>query len=177
VNDELQPPANNAPEADTTPAIRDRWVSAHIIQMGTLLRRSAHATYGRALELSKVEWRILSLVGEKPGLSLHELAAEMSYDKGQLSRVIKGMIEGGILERGGRPDRRGAFLDVTEAGRALYARLCQFLVARNIALLDGIPDNDLAAFWRVMDALITNARALAAESAGSEGGEAAGNEA
>jgi DNA-binding MarR family transcriptional regulator len=171
VSDKPQFPAQDAPATPQTSSLRDRWVSAHIIQMGTLLRRSAHATYGRALDLSKVEWRILSLVGEKPGLSLYELAAEMSYDKGQLSRVIKGMIEGGILKRDTQPGKRGAFLDVTEAGRALYVRLCQFLVVRNIQLLEGVEDDDLAAFWRVMEALIKNARTLEAQAA-AEGSQA-----
>lgn len=141
-------------------AVRERPIPTGVHQLANLLRRSAVASYGRELGVTIVEWRVISRLGGGAELSLNELSQHMTYDPGQLSRVVTRMATAGVLTRIRRAGRRGALLRLTERGEAVASRLAEFAEARNRVLLDGVSDADLVVFWRVMGALMQNARVL-----------------
>ncbi len=142
-----------------------RIVATPVQTLANLLRRSAAATYGRELGLSSMEWRVISQLGESPDQTLNELAAAMTHDAGQLSRVVTRLAQAGLLERSSWAGRRGAFIRLSAAGQETLRRLRQFSAMRNETLLQNVSDDDLLAFWRVIDTLIENARSLASADA------------
>ena len=149
--------------ADEEPLHR-RLEAPRMFKLLSLVRRSAAPEIRRELGLSDFEWRILSQVGDRAPMSLNELAAITSHDKGQLSRGVKRLVQAGFLVRESRRGERGVFISPTKAGAALFDRLANQAVKRNIALTKGLTAEELAVLSRVIDKLEANAlEMLAAE--------------
>ncbi|WP_269333409.1 MarR family winged helix-turn-helix transcriptional regulator [Futiania mangrovi] len=74
--------------------------------------------YGRA------HHRVIHFVKARPGLSVAELLQILKITKQSLSRVLKQLVEDGMIEsRQGRDDRRKRILRLTPAGETLAARV------------------------------------------------------
>jgi DNA-binding MarR family transcriptional regulator len=153
--------ANTATEEEP---LHRRLETPRLFKLMSLIRRSASPSFRRDLGLSDFEWRIMSQVGDRAPMSLNELAMVTSHDKGQLSRGVKRLVQAGLLVRESRRGERGVFISPTKAGAALFDRLANQAVKRNIALTKGLTAEELAVLSRVIDKLEANAlEMLAAE--------------
>ena len=78
----------------------------------------------REFELDSREWRIIGLLGAFSPFSLQALAREVNVDKSQASRIVAGLIQRGILQRGAdETDGRGVQLSLSPAGRVIYRKV------------------------------------------------------
>ncbi|MGE5145185.1 MAG: MarR family winged helix-turn-helix transcriptional regulator [Candidatus Eiseniibacteriota bacterium] len=151
-----------------------RLMSARLITVVTLIRRTAALTYRRELGLSEVDWRVLSQIGEHAPLSLNALAQIIGLDRGQLSRGVTRLVEAGLASRTARRGGPGILIGLTAAGAGVYDRLMAIALKRNSAFTRGISESELAIFSDVLDRMTANARALLiAEQADSKGRDVA----
>ncbi len=68
--------------------------------------------------------RVIHFVGRHPGLRVSELLDILRITKQSLGRVLRELIDRGyVYQQEGETDRRQRLLFLTEAGRALHARL------------------------------------------------------
>ena len=125
-----------------------------------LIRRSGTPGSRRELGLSDFEWRVMSQVGDRAPMSLNELAAASTHDKGQLSRGVKRLVEAGLLVRETRRGERGVFISPTEAGKKVFERLVDLAFRRNDTLIQGLTTEELKTFARVLDKMEANAQAM-----------------
>ena len=80
---------------------------------------SAHG-FGRA------HHRVLYFVGRQPGMTVKELLALLEITKQSLARVLKNLIEEGMVEqRAGDQDRRERRLHLTPKGSALEIQVAE----------------------------------------------------
>ena len=79
--------------------IRDL-LSYRLHVVANLLSRGAAMRYRREFGVSLWEWRTIALLGAQAPLSLNELAAAAGLDKSQMSRVVAGLVERGLVARG-----------------------------------------------------------------------------
>ncbi len=128
----------------------------------SIIRRFAGPQARRELGLSDFEWRVMSQVGDRAPMSLNELAAVSSHDKGQLSRGVKRLVEAGLLVRESRRGERGVFISPTDEGRKVFDQLVRLAFRQNEALIAGLTAEELEIFTRVLDKLEANATALLA---------------
>ncbi len=74
--------------------------------------------------LGRGHHRALALIGHHPGITMAELQGVLPLTKQSLSRLLKQLVEQGLVEqRPGRRDRRERPLGLTEPGRELCERL------------------------------------------------------
>jgi DNA-binding MarR family transcriptional regulator len=139
-----------------------RLLSARLIMLVTLIRRTAALTYRRELGLSEVDWRIVSQVGEFAPLSLNELADVIGLDRGQLSRGVTRLVAAGLLTRTARRGGPGILIGLTARGEDIFVHLMELAHRRNAAFIDGIDAGDLRTFSAVLERMTENARALLA---------------
>jgi DNA-binding MarR family transcriptional regulator len=159
--------AGPAGPADTEEPLHRRLETPRLFKLLSLIRRAAAPGVRRDLGLSDFEWRIMSQVGDRAPMSLNELAAITSHDKGQLSRGVKRLVEAGLLIRESRRGERGVFISPTRAGHALFDRLAAQAAQRNEKLIRGLTSEELSVLSRVIDKLEANALdMLAAEQCG-----------
>ena len=138
-------------------------VSMRMIRLVMMLRRSGILAQRRRFELSETEWRIMTQLGDSAPLSLNGLAEAMLQDRGQLSRAVKAMVERGLLTRERKPGGPEIEIALSDEGRALHARLVEWVIERDRVLTAGVPEEDLAPVWRVLDTMIDRAEAMMEE--------------
>ncbi len=108
--------------------------------------------------LDSREWRIIGLLGAFSPFSLQALAQEVNVDKSQASRIVSGLIERGIIQRGAdESDGRGVQLSLTTDGKALYKKVFPKAIRRNELLLSVLSGSDREALERILTQLTEKA--------------------
>jgi DNA-binding MarR family transcriptional regulator len=144
-----------APKAAIKPS---ELVSAKVIRLANLLRRSSTLVYGHRFGLSQIEWRIVALVGEHAPLSLNALADFMGLDKGQTSRAVSALVARRLLLREYRREGRGIRITLTARGAQIHDELMTSARERNRVLLDGMSAVERSEFFKILDRLTGLAR-------------------
>ncbi|MFC6714604.1 MarR family winged helix-turn-helix transcriptional regulator [Branchiibius cervicis] len=87
-------------------------------------------------ELSYVDFTLLRIVQDNPGVLAGDLADAARIDKSTASRQLSALVRRGLLERTGSGGREGKPLELTAQGRRITARAQeaqQALVAQRLA--------------------------------------------
>lgn len=109
----------------------------------------AELDYGRA------HHRALHFIHRDPGLTVTALLAVLGVTKQSLNRVLRTLIDDGLVEsRVGRRDRRERLLHLTAAGTALERRLSEAQRARMRAAYRRAGPQAVAGFRQVLEAMM-----------------------
>ena len=82
------------------------------------IARTYEALYG----LSIPQWRLIAVTAEKAGVTQQAIGMQTRMDKVTVSRAAIALVERGLLRRSANiDDRRSHLLELTDAGRDLYA--------------------------------------------------------
>jgi DNA-binding MarR family transcriptional regulator len=138
-------------------------VTIRMIRLFILLRRGGILAQKRRFDLSEIEWRIMTQLGETAPLSLNGLAEALLQDRGQLSRAVKSMVARGLLTRERKPGGPEIEIELSDEGRALHGEMVGWVVERDERLTSGIDPADLDALWRVSDAMTRRASEMLEE--------------
>lgn len=105
--------------------------------------------YGRA------HHRTLHFVNRDPGLTVTALLDVLGVTKQSLNRVLRGLIDDGLVEsRVGRRDRRERLLHLTAKGAELERRLSEAQRARMRAAYRAAGPQAVAGFRQVLEAMM-----------------------
>jgi DNA-binding MarR family transcriptional regulator len=112
--------------------------------------------YGRA------HHRAIHFINRRPGVTVQGLLDILGVTKQSLNRVLRQLIEDGmVLNRVGEDDRRQRLLSLTDAGAALEARLSEAQRARVREAYAEAGPEAVAGFRRVLERMIDpEARAM-----------------
>jgi DNA-binding MarR family transcriptional regulator len=139
----------------------DSSVTAKILTLANLLRRSGNLRYRREFGLSLTELRILSHVGASTRLSLNQIAAHAGLDKTQMSREVKSLVSRGLIAR--KANQRNlaeAEISLTEHGRKLYAGLTKSAGQRTTELVDSFNEAEIELLAWFLNRLSDRAREI-----------------
>ncbi|MEL7535730.1 MAG: MarR family transcriptional regulator [Pseudomonadota bacterium] len=126
---------------------------------------SIAAIYAERFDLSIPEWRVMAIVGRKPGLSAIEVAERALMDKVAVSRAVAKLLKTGRLAREfADQDRRRSILSLTEDGNRVHAEVAELALDYETKLLAGIADEDVERLGSLIDKLLDRARGLGAPS-------------
>jgi len=139
--------------------IRDL-LSYRLHTVANLLSRGAELRYRREFGVSLWEWRSIALLGAaKQPLSLNDLAHSAGIHKSQMSRVVSGLAERGLVLREVDPgDGRGVRLALSKPGRRVYERLIRAAGERDAAFKNCLSTNEKQVFERALLKLAGQAR-------------------
>ena len=99
---------------------------------------------------------ILSRLGELP--SQKELADRLDITPAAVTCALKGMEEGGYIERTLGHDTRYNELHITEKGKALVNKTRELFSKTDRSLFDGFTDSELDVYIRCLEKLQNNIR-------------------
>ncbi len=110
-----------------------------------------------AFDVTPVQFSIMSVIAEQPGLDQSRVSEEVGVDRATLANVVARLEAAGLLRRvTGRLDRRQKLLTLTPKGKALLARMqapARRAHARTIAALSPAEQAQfLALLARLVDA-------------------------
>jgi DNA-binding MarR family transcriptional regulator len=152
------PPARTGLDSLTD---QQRFVVTRISTLNVLLKRRA-AIYARQhFDFTLTEWRIVTLLRQKPPISIRELAVEALADAAQISRAAASLAKKGyLLRERGAEDSREILLSLTPRGLKLSKEMCAASLERNDELIAGYSPEKIRSLVHTLDQLIDRAKAM-----------------
>lgn len=108
--------------ASTQPLQITELLSFRVRRLANLLSASAGPRFRREFDVSLPEWRTLALLGQTQPMTVNKLARLAALDKAQMSRVISGLVDRGLVSKSLGP-RRSSQLTLTDSGQSLFEQI------------------------------------------------------
>lgn len=123
---------------------------------------SAIATdYSRRFGLSIPQWRVLAVLADTPNLTAAQISTRTAMDKVAVSRAVASLLARSAIVRSPvASDRRKVHLQLSAAGKSMYAEVVPVARQYERNLLDCMTSNDRAAFERILSLLLSRATEL-----------------
>jgi DNA-binding MarR family transcriptional regulator len=130
-----------------------------MITLSSYTMRSAALAFKRLTGLSNFESWVLNEIARNPPMEWNRLVETVNRDQSQAGRTVKRLMDMGLVERHGPPERRhGTFLPTTEGAR-LHALLEHAGRQRSEYLVQNLSSEQLDTFFIVFDIIAHNADA------------------
>ena len=121
----------------------DRYVPAFFTFIAHNLARSSTAVYQKRFGVNVTEWRVLSLLVIKPGISASRICFIIGIDKGPVSRTLNAMQARGLITIGAdSSDGRTHSIALTPQGRALHDEIVGVALERERRLLNCLREDE-----------------------------------
>ncbi|MFN3434648.1 MAG: MarR family winged helix-turn-helix transcriptional regulator [Sphingomonas sp.] len=102
--------------------VLDDFIPYRLSVTSNLVSDSIARAYESLFGLSIPEWRLVAVVAETGGITQQAIGARTRMDKVTVSRAAIALVDRGLLaRRANAEDRRSHLLELTGAGRDLYA--------------------------------------------------------
>lgn len=123
--------------------------------------RAIAARYAKTFDLTIPEWRIIAVLGRRPGLTAKEIAEATEMDKVAVSRAVARLVGSKRVQaRADAEDARRQILALTANGESVHARIAPIALAAEEKLLRTLDSRERRALDAVLDRLLVAARDL-----------------
>lgn len=141
--------------------ILERFLPYRLSILSNRVSRAIAARYARAFDLTVPEWRIIAVLGRKPGLTAKEVAEATEMDKVAVSRAVAKLVAARRVSADVHDeDGRASSLSLTAQGEALHARIAPIALDAERRLLASFSASERAQFDALIDRLLGAAREL-----------------
>jgi len=130
------------------------------LEMTSRLQTAMHRQLQQECELSLADYDVLVALSEGGPQRINELGELLGWEQSRLSHQLRRMRGRGLVDRhGSDDDRRGATVDLTEAGRvALEAAAPGHVELVRAVVFDGLSAAQLRAFGAVIERVTSRLR-------------------
>lgn len=123
--------------------------------------RAIAARYAKTFDLGIPEWRVIAVLGRRPGLTAKEVAEATEMDKVAVSRAVARLIDARrVRASADKNDARRQRLSLTAAGEDVHARIAPIALASEQKLLQALDTRERATLDEMLDRLLDAAREL-----------------
>ncbi|MEQ1493409.1 MAG: MarR family winged helix-turn-helix transcriptional regulator [Terricaulis sp.] len=123
--------------------------------------RAIAARYADTFGLTIPEWRIIAVLGRKPGLTAKEVAEATEMDKVAVSRAVAKLVESKrVTARADRDDARRQILSLTAQGESVHARIAPIALESEQRLLTALNAREREQLDALLDRLLDTAKTL-----------------
>ena len=123
--------------------------------------RAIAARYAKTFDLTIPEWRIIAVLGRRPGLTAKEIAEATEMDKVAVSRAVARLVAARrVAAAADRSDARRQLLSLTREGESVHARIAPIALAAEEKLLASLSGRERAELDALMDRLLDAAKLL-----------------
>lgn len=123
--------------------------------------RAIAARYAKTFELTIPEWRIIAVLGRRPGLTAKEIAEATEMDKVAVSRAVAKLVESKrVATRADREDARRQILSLTAQGESVHARIAPIALESERRLLAALDARERRELDALLDRLLDAAKTL-----------------
>jgi DNA-binding MarR family transcriptional regulator len=101
-----------------------------------------------------LEWRVIGLTAAMEPVRFGTIARRLLVDKGQLSRLVKGLVERGLIQTApDDEDQRTMRISMTEAGLRLHRKALDKAFARNDRIVSAMTRDETQMLFQLLDKL------------------------
>ena len=115
--------------------------------------------------LKGVDTLCLYLLGLEGSMTFGEIAQHCDLDPALVSRTLSGLTRKGMVRKDGEPGKYRTPYTLTEEGRALTQQITSIIHTVQTQADEGISQEELATFYRVLGKLTDNFEQMASPSA------------
>jgi DNA-binding MarR family transcriptional regulator len=125
------------------------------------ISRAIAARYADVFGLTIPEWRIIAVLGRRPGLTAKEIAEATEMDKVAVSRAVAKLVEARrVRADADRDDARRQLLNLTREGEAVHARIAPIALESEQKLLTALNTRERETLDALLDRLLEAAKSL-----------------
>jgi DNA-binding MarR family transcriptional regulator len=136
----------------------DRFLPYRLSVLSNTVSTAIAGAYQQRFGLTIPEWRVMAVLAMNPGLSAAEVAQRTAMDKVAVSRAVTSLLkQRRIARRMARADRRRSLLQLSSAGRRVYAQVVPFALAYERALVEPLTAKERATVDRAIRILLGRA--------------------
>ncbi|MEJ0059322.1 MAG: MarR family winged helix-turn-helix transcriptional regulator [Terricaulis sp.] len=123
--------------------------------------RAIAQRYADAFDLTIPEWRVIAVLGRRPGLTAKEIAEATDMDKVAISRAVSRLVAAKrVAARADPDDARRQPLELTAAGAAVHAQIAPVALECERRLLATLGARDKQTLDALLDRLLETAKTL-----------------
>jgi DNA-binding MarR family transcriptional regulator len=123
--------------------------------------RAIARRYAKTSDLTIPEWRIIAVLGRRPGLTAKEVAEATEMDKVAVSRAVARLVAARrVAARADLEDARRQMLELTPQGESVHARIAPIALASEQRLLSALDARERAQLDVLLDRLLDAAKEL-----------------
>jgi DNA-binding MarR family transcriptional regulator len=123
--------------------------------------RAIAARYAKTFDLTIPEWRIIAVLGRRPGLTAKEIAEATEMDKVAVSRAVARLVSAKRIQtRADVEDARRQILQLTAQGESVHARIAPIALATEEKLLGALDARERRELDALLHRLLVAARDL-----------------
>jgi len=123
--------------------------------------RAIAARYAKTFDLTIPEWRIIAVLGRRPGLTAKEVAEATEMDKVAVSRAGARLTASKRVQaRADANDARRQILSLTSHGESVHARIAPIALAAEEKLLGALSVRERRELDALLDKLLQTAAEL-----------------
>lgn len=157
----VSPLTTTAPEAPEDALSLADYLPYQLSTAAAAVSRLIARAYEDRFGLTIPQWRLMSVLVEG-GLTQHAAVTRTAMDKVRVSRAAQDLVERRLVARTTvRADRRSHKMELTAAGRRLFAEIAPLALAYEAALLSGLAPSEVAGLKRLLSRLEAAATQLA----------------
>ncbi len=132
----------------------ERLFSYRLAVLSNRINLAISRDYHRRFGLAITEWRVMSMLGRKAGMSAGEVAAHTALDKVAVSRAVAHLLERGLIQREIHDDdRRRSVLGLTEAGVKVHDEVAPLVMDYHKRLFASFSQEDRDTLEKLIDKL------------------------
>lgn len=149
------------------------FLSMRLAGISTLIHRNITRLYLAKHGLSLPEWRMLSVLVNRPPIAAHEVNSISRMDKGQISRALALLAAQGLVDRSpDAADGRRQMIAISRRGKRLFARILPDARRSQAELLRHLSVNERKVLRVALDKLAAAAQGCGAPDDGAGSGAA-----
>lgn len=123
--------------------------------------RAIAARYAKTFDLTIPEWRVIAVLGRRPGLTAKEVAEATEMDKVAVSRAVAKLVGARrVRAYADAEDARRQLLHLTVQGEDLHARIAPIALASEQKLLTALDAREKKQLDDLLDRLLAASAAL-----------------
>ena len=127
--------------------VLDDFIPYRLSVTSNLVSDSIARAYESLFGLTIPEWRLVAVIAETGGITQQAIGAKTLMDKVTVSRAAIALVGRGLLARRDNPeDRRSHLLELTDAGRDLYAVVAPKALDLESRIFDVFDPQEVAQF-------------------------------
>lgn len=136
----------------------DRFLPYRLSVLSNTVSTAIAGAYHERFGLTIPEWRVMAVLANSPDLSAAEVAQRTAMDKVAVSRAVASLLrQKRIVRQMARADRRRSLLQLSAAGRRVYAQVVPFALAYERALIAPLTKEERTTLDRAIRILLGRA--------------------
>ena len=141
--------------------VLERFLPYRLSVLSNRVSRAIAKRYARQFRLTIPEWRVIAVLGRRPGLTAKEIAEATEMDKVAVSRAVARLIAARrVIAAADRCDARRLRLTLSAAGAEVHAKIAPVALACEERLLGALDSRERAQLDQLLDRLASAAQRL-----------------